>query len=41
MLTGSGTVLSAVVLPDTAIEVSSQNPQPEPVTETIKYAILS
>lgn len=41
MHTGSGTVHSAVVLLATALEVSSQNPQPEPVTEAIKYAILS
>lgn len=41
MHTGSGTVHSAVVLLDTEIEVSSQNPQQEPVTEAIKYAILS
>ena len=41
MHSGNGTVHSAVVLLDTVIEASSQNPQPEPGSEAIKYAFLS
>lgn len=41
MHTGSGTVHTAMVLFDTVLGASSQSPQPEPVTEAIKYAFLS